>query len=61
MAGRVVVITGAAHGIGAATARRLAAEGAAVVVTDVDDTAGKAVADRHRRTAGDARSTCAAT
>ncbi|WP_257232521.1 SDR family NAD(P)-dependent oxidoreductase [Streptomyces sp. Rer75] len=44
MTGRVAVITGAAHGIGAATARRLAAEGAAVVVTDVDDMAGKAVA-----------------
>ncbi|WP_262704061.1 MULTISPECIES: SDR family NAD(P)-dependent oxidoreductase [Streptomyces] len=44
MAGRVAVITGAAHGIGAATARRLAAEGAAVVVTDVDDAAGNAVA-----------------
>lgn len=44
MARRVAVITGAAHGIGAATALRLAAEGAAVVVTDVDDQAGKAVA-----------------
>ncbi|MFF9774249.1 SDR family NAD(P)-dependent oxidoreductase [Streptomyces sp. NPDC013978] len=40
----MAVITGAAHGIGAATAHRLAAEGALVVVTDVDDTAGKAVA-----------------
>ncbi|MFE9452244.1 SDR family NAD(P)-dependent oxidoreductase [Streptomyces sp. NPDC006739] len=45
MTGRVAVITGAAHGIGAATARRLAAEGATVVVTDVDDAAGKAVAE----------------
>ncbi|MEI5519339.1 SDR family oxidoreductase [Streptomyces brasiliscabiei] len=44
MTGRVAVITGAAHGIGAATARRLAAEGAVVVVTDVDDEAGKTVA-----------------
>ncbi|MEU1268807.1 SDR family oxidoreductase [Streptomyces sp. NPDC005799] len=44
MSGRVAVITGAAHGIGAATAHRLAAEGALVVVTDVDDTAGKEVA-----------------
>ncbi|MFI9169957.1 SDR family NAD(P)-dependent oxidoreductase [Streptomyces lincolnensis] len=44
MSGRVAVITGAAHGIGAATAHRLAAEGALVVVTDVDDPAGKEVA-----------------
>jgi NAD(P)-dependent dehydrogenase (short-subunit alcohol dehydrogenase family) len=34
--GRVAVVTGAASGIGAATAHRLAGEGAAVVLTDVD-------------------------
>jgi NAD(P)-dependent dehydrogenase (short-subunit alcohol dehydrogenase family) len=34
-AGRVAVVTGAASGIGAATARRLAADGAAVVLADV--------------------------
>src|SRR5690349_4465396 len=33
--GRTAVVTGAASGIGAATAERLAAEGAAVVLTDV--------------------------
>jgi NAD(P)-dependent dehydrogenase (short-subunit alcohol dehydrogenase family) len=34
-AGRVAVVTGAAGGIGAATARRLAGEGAAVVLADL--------------------------
>ncbi|MBZ6199456.1 SDR family oxidoreductase [Streptomyces olivaceus] len=40
------LVTGAARGIGAATARRLAAEGAAVLLTDVD-------LDAARRTAAD--------
>ncbi|MGW1543808.1 SDR family NAD(P)-dependent oxidoreductase [Streptomyces sp. NPDC002309] len=39
-----VLITGAARGIGAATARRLAAEGAAVLVTDVDGAAAEKTA-----------------
>jgi NAD(P)-dependent dehydrogenase (short-subunit alcohol dehydrogenase family) len=43
--GKVAVITGAASGIGRASARRFAAEGAAVVVADVDADAGGAVAD----------------
>ena len=42
---RVAVITGAASGIGLAAARRMAAEGAHVVVADVDERAGKEAAD----------------
>ena len=42
---RVAVITGGGSGIGLATARRFAAEGAKVVVADVDVTSGQAAAD----------------
>jgi NAD(P)-dependent dehydrogenase (short-subunit alcohol dehydrogenase family) len=41
---RVAVITGAGSGIGLASARRLASEGAKVVVVDIDDAAGEAAA-----------------
>ena len=42
---RVAVITGAGSGIGLASARRMAAEGAKVVAVDIDKTAGQAAAD----------------
>lgn len=41
--GKVAIVTGAASGIGAATLRRLAAEGAAVVCADIDDAGGEGV------------------
>jgi NAD(P)-dependent dehydrogenase (short-subunit alcohol dehydrogenase family) len=44
--GKVAIVTGAASGIGAATLRRFAAEGAAVVCADLNDDAGaRVVAD----------------
>src|SRR5438552_2375368 len=43
-ADRVVIVTGGASGIGAATARAFAAEGARIVVADVDRERGREVA-----------------
>lgn len=45
LAGRVAIVTGGARGIGAASARHMASEGAAVVIADVLDGEGQALAD----------------
>lgn len=47
----VALVTGGASGIGAAAALRLAQEGAAVLITDIQDEAGEAVA-KHIRDSG---------
>jgi NAD(P)-dependent dehydrogenase (short-subunit alcohol dehydrogenase family) len=43
---KVALITGGSSGIGLATVERLAAEGAAVAVTDIDEAGGRAAADK---------------
>lgn len=45
LAGKVAVITGGASGIGLATAKRMQAEGAIIVIGDLDATTGQSVAD----------------
>jgi len=50
--GQVAIVTGGARGIGAATARRFAQEGAAVLITDVLDAEGNALAEEIRKAEG---------
>jgi NAD(P)-dependent dehydrogenase (short-subunit alcohol dehydrogenase family) len=45
LADRVAVVTGAGSGIGLATVRRFASEGARVVAVDLDEASGRAAAD----------------
>ncbi|MEU4094650.1 3-oxoacyl-ACP reductase FabG [Streptomyces sp. NPDC026673] len=51
---RVAIVTGAARGIGAATAVRLAAEGRAVAVLDLDETACKDTVEQITKAGGKA-------
>jgi 3-oxoacyl-[acyl-carrier protein] reductase len=53
-AGRTAIVTGGAQGIGAATARRLAAEGARVALVDLDADRAEAVADEIKNDGGTA-------
>ena len=54
LTGRVAIVTGAAQGIGAGTARRLAESGASVLVTDIQDKLGQKVAETIRQAGGEA-------
>ena len=54
VAGKAAIVTGAASGIGRATARVLAREGAAVCIADVDEAGGRQVADEIAADGGEA-------
>jgi NAD(P)-dependent dehydrogenase (short-subunit alcohol dehydrogenase family) len=54
LAGKVAIVTGAASGIGAATAEALAREGARIVVADIDVDGAHRQAGRIRNAGGDA-------
>ncbi len=56
-AGKVVFITGAASGIGKATANRLAQDGAHIVIADINDEGGNAAADEINKKFGKGRAT----
>lgn len=58
VAGKVAIVTGAASGIGRATALRLAAEGACVMVTDLDAAGAAGVCQDIRNAGGQAASAC---
>src|SRR5262245_24892810 len=53
--GKTAFVSGAASGIGRATARKLAAGGARVVFTDIDETGGRALENELHALGADAR------
>lgn len=55
--GQAVLITGGGSGIGAAIAIKAAAEGAAVLIGDIDESAAHATVDRIANAGGRARGT----
>ena len=52
--GKVAIVTGAASGIGKTTASLLAKEGAKVIISDINDVAGKEVAEEINQSGGEA-------
>jgi NAD(P)-dependent dehydrogenase (short-subunit alcohol dehydrogenase family) len=52
--GKVAIVTGGASGIGEATAKKLAVDGASVVIADVDESGGKRVVDEIAEEGGQA-------
>ena len=54
--GQVAIITGGALGIGGATARKLASEGAKVFIADIDDESAAANVEQIKQAGGTATS-----
>ncbi len=52
--GKVAIVTGGASGIGEATAKKLAADGASVVIADIDESGGKRVVNEIAEEGGQA-------